>query len=76
MWVIFRREEIDVVNIGNTKIAVIVDVMPYCLVHMNRQLIENFCIHYQGNYISLLTYCTVKVADIAETSVHAYQTTR
>jgi hypothetical protein len=64
------------VNIGNTKVTVVLDAMPYRLVHVNRLLRGNFCIRYQGNYISLLTYCTVKVADIAETSVHIYQTTR
>jgi len=31
MWVIFRREETDVVNIGNTKFTAILDAMPYCL---------------------------------------------
>jgi len=76
MWVIFRREEIDVPNTGNTKVAVILDAMPYWLVHMNRLLTGNFCIHYQGNYINLVTYCTVKVAYIVETSVHVYQATR
>jgi len=62
-------------NTGNTKVTVVLDAMPYCLVQMNRLLRGNFCIHYQGNYVSLLTYCTVKVGDIAETSVHVYQTT-
>jgi hypothetical protein len=70
MWVIFRREELNAVNSGNTKVTVVLDAMPYCLEHVNRLLRGNFCIRYQGNYISLLTYSTAKVADIAETSVY------
>jgi hypothetical protein len=63
-------------NIGNTEVTVILGAMSYCLVYTNRLLRRNLCIHYQGNYISLLKYLTLKVGGIAETSVHVYQITR